>query len=74
MIYIVLLEDRHIDPDLFAFATRERAIAKAEELLAEFAWEGAEIERGQSEDPSWLWHARYSEEGGSVRVLRRELL
>jgi hypothetical protein len=75
-IYIVLLRDRHIDPKLYPYTTREAAVSTAEALLVEYAWVGAEIERGtwdEDDADGWIWSAQYSEEGDSITVMRCEL-
>lgn len=75
-IYIVLLRDRHIDPKLYPYTTQAAAISTAEALLVEYAWVGAEIERGvfdEDDADGWVWSAQYSEEGDSIGVIRAEL-
>jgi hypothetical protein len=75
-IYIVLVEDRHIDVDALPYTTQEVAIARAEKLLAQFARYPEDVERDLNAamvDDGWVWYARYSEEGDSISVIRREL-
>lgn len=75
-IYIVLVEDRHADVDALPYTTSEVAVARAEQLLAQFARHPEDVERDLNAamvDDGWVWNARYSEEGDSISVIRREL-
>lgn len=78
-IFIVITEDRHSDvevtpfahePDATDFAGREVALcARHPETIQP---EDYELNDAMVKD-GWLWYCRYSTEGDSVRVVRREL-
>ena len=44
MVYIVLLMDRHTDPELFVFASREAAEAQMATLVDEYEQDGYDTE------------------------------
>jgi hypothetical protein len=78
-VYIVIIEDRHADTDVEPFSSEELAILRAGELAASYMRDPVEpddIEYGLNEAmvrDGWVWYCRYSCEGDSVRVLRREM-
>lgn len=75
-IFIVITEDRHSDVEVtpFAheldatdFAGREVALCARHPEMIQHELNDAMVNDG------WLWYCRYSAEGDSVRVVRREL-
>lgn len=70
-IFVVMIEDRHTDPDAVLFSTAEAAIDYAREYAADNASPiGSVIELPVI---AWLYHARYTVEGDSVWVVEREV-
>jgi hypothetical protein len=69
-IYIVILQERHIDVDALPFSTAEAANAYARELAEFYA-------RGPSDIEEWgsgeLYHAGWGPEGDCVGVVKRTL-
>lgn len=69
-IYIVILQERHIDVDALPFSTRKAANDHAR-YLAEF------YARGPEDVEEWgtgeLYHAGWGPEGDCVGVVKREL-
>jgi hypothetical protein len=78
-IYIVITEDRHADTEVTPFTYEGDAIRFAEQEVADNARHPESIEAEDRElsdavkADGWLWYCRYSSEGDSVRVVRREL-
>jgi hypothetical protein len=78
-IYVVLIKDRHADPDVVPYAREKDAVARAEKDAAglmrhpEDPGVGIqELTEGMKKD-GWVWYCNCSCEDDSVRVLRREL-
>jgi hypothetical protein len=78
-IYLVITDDRHADPEVTPFADEAGALAFAEQEVERNARHPGSIELADRElndamrNDGWLWYCRYSTEGDSVRVVRREL-
>lgn len=78
-IHIVITEDRHADTEVTPFADPDEAIAFAAQEVRDYARhpEGIADEDRELNDAmradGWTWYCRYSSEGDSVRVVRREL-
>lgn len=70
-IYVVLINDRHVDLDVRLFTNKEAADAYAEAELDSFARHPDHIERYGDRDDDWS--ATWNEEGDYVRVTRREV-
>jgi hypothetical protein len=68
-IYIVILQERHIDVDALPFSTKEAANSYARELAEFYARGPGDIE----ESPGELYHAGWGPEGDCVGVVKREL-
>jgi len=70
-VYVVMIQDRHADPEPYVFSTAEAAIAYARQHALEYASSPDDVE----EEPvdGWLYHARYSGESDSVWVIEKEL-
>lgn len=68
-VYVVMINDRHSDPEPYVFSTAERAIAYAKAKALEYARDPGDVE----EEPidGWLYHARYSVEDDSLWVLAK---
>jgi hypothetical protein len=69
-IYIVILQERHIDVDALPFSTAEAANAYACELAEFYARGPGDIEGWGSGE---LYHAGWGPEGDCVGVVKREL-
>lgn len=78
-IFIVITDDRHCDTEVTPFAGRDKAVAFAEQEVSGNASHPELIEPEDREltggmiRAGWIWYCRYSVEGDSVRVVRREL-
>jgi hypothetical protein len=64
-VFVVILEDRHIDVSVEAFAREVDAIERAREIVAEYDYKPDEV---VDLIDGWLFHALLSCEGDSVRV------
>ena len=58
-VYIVVIEDRHTDVRVEAFATREAAVRRARAV---------QVAYGFDDPDGWPYYARLSNEGDCVRV------
>ena len=78
-IYIVITEDRHADTEVAPFTDQAAAIAHAGQQVEDCARHPEDIameDRGLNAAmiaDGWVWYCRYSGEGDSVRVVRRDL-
>lgn len=77
-IYLVIIEDRHIDVEVLPFTSLEAAIETAKTEVRALARHEEDIEWGEPMSEAaiadgWCWRVAYSCEGDSVRVIRREL-
>jgi hypothetical protein len=75
-VYIVIIEDRHSEPDAEPFSSQELAIMRAGQLVARYAAGPEDMEWGLTDSMirnGWVWYCRYSMEGDSIRVVRREM-
>lgn len=78
-VYVVIIEDRRADTDAEVFSSEEIAILRAGQLAASYTRDPVEpedIDWGLTASmirDRWVWYCRYSCEGDSVRVLRREI-
>ncbi|MBT7929473.1 hypothetical protein HN682_06125 [Candidatus Peregrinibacteria bacterium] len=72
-VYVTMLEDRHVDVDVFLFTTQIPALLKAQELLDKYN-RGGEIkaEKPDEEFASHIWY--YGSEGDLVRVMEKEVI
>jgi hypothetical protein len=70
-VYMLMIEDRHTDPDAQVFTTPAKAVAAAEAYLVDIDRPDVEVEENPPGD--WLFYARYSVEGDCVWIVEREL-
>ena len=70
-VYVLLINDRHADPEIQVFTTPEAAIAAAKAAVTEYARHSEDIEEKQIAD--WLYFATYSCENDYVRVTECEI-
>jgi hypothetical protein len=70
-VYLVILEDRHIDVRVEVFAKKVAAIARAEEIAEDYYY--YESEEKESANPKWLFQARLSGEGDFIHVESAEV-
>jgi hypothetical protein len=69
-VYVVMVSDRHCDPEAFLFSTAETAVDYARSVAAA----RGEPERIHEQPiDGWLFHATYSVEGDSVWVVEKQL-
>jgi hypothetical protein len=78
IVYVVLIEDRHADTDAQVFFTELEAITWARAKAKEYChheqdYEEVELNKWMKKD-DWLFFVRYSCEGDSVRVMKREYI
>jgi len=78
LVYVVMINDRHADPDVLVFSTKELAIEAAKNAVTECARHEEDIQWDYELNPSmirhgWIFYVPYSCEGDSVRVMEREL-
>lgn len=74
-LYVGVVKDRHMDPQLAVFSEQEEAIAWAEKQAADNSRSGR-IEPGLSPDmvrAGYIYYATYSVEGDSVWVEKKTL-
>lgn len=69
--YIVLLQDRHSDPDCEVYSDHERAIARARELARKYCRFPDDYD--EKEYPGYGLVITYSCESDSVTVLERTI-
>jgi hypothetical protein len=69
-VYLVILEDRHVDVQVEVYATAEAALDRAHDVVDEY---GFTPEEPDAEIPGWLFHATLSVEGDCVRVEEAEV-
>jgi hypothetical protein len=79
-VYLVILQDRHCDVQVWPYLDEADAIARAEAEVAEAEVESASglpVEAagltGAMRDDGWVWYAAYGSEGDHVRVIERKL-
>jgi hypothetical protein len=78
-VYVVIIEDRHVDTDVEVYSSQALAILRAGQLAMLYMRhpvEADDIDWGLNESMvrnGWMWYCRYSCEGDSVRVLHREI-
>ena len=70
-LYIVVVEDSHIDTEVSVFDTPDAAISFARQL-AKDSWDCEESYR-EFDTEGWLFHANYSFEDGCVWVAEKTL-
>jgi hypothetical protein len=68
-VYVLMIKDRHTDPDAEVFTTLAKAGAAAEAYLVGIP----DVEVDESPPGGWLFCARYSVEGDRVWVIEKEL-
>ncbi len=71
--YVVLLEDRHSDTNVYLFYNEEKAIEEARRIAKENSRNGEIEEEAISIADGWRYIARYSCEGDHTRVLKRTI-
>jgi len=72
-IYVVMVNDRHTDPEPYVFSTAERAIEYARQATQEYAHGPEDIDETLPPPAGWLYSASYSVEDDSVWVIEKEL-
>lgn len=71
IVYIAIVEDRHTDVEVYPFSIAEAAIYFARATAYQNARTPADVE--ETPIDGWLYHATYSVEGDSVRVVAKDL-
>lgn len=75
-VYVVINQDTHYDTEVDVFADASTALAHARETVQEALRHPEDLNEDLTEGmqrAGWLYHARYSPEGDTVRVMPREL-
>lgn len=76
-VYLVLVEDRHLDPDIRVYTTLNRALCEAQDAATFMTNYPDTIEYGEpvgeSDEDGCHWWIRVSEEGDYVTVLSRRV-
>ena len=76
MVYVVLVQDRHTDPEIEVFATEEAALAYAREQALDNAQDPESIEETEC-DPDdvdgWVLTINYGTGGDHVTVMKKEI-
>ena len=70
-VYVVILEDRHLDVDVELFTSRDKAIERAKVLVIEYNRHPEDIKDVIID--GWEYCCQYSCEGDFVRVIKRGL-
>ena len=73
-LYVVILEDRHVDVQVEVFSDKEKAVARCWELARQDNRYPEEIEEIEVDMEGWVLCLRYSCEGDSCRVFETELI
>jgi len=71
IVYVVVINDRHCDPQAYVWSTAALAISYAKKQAASLAHRPEDI--SEEEIDGWLWYATYGVEGDSVWVVERVL-
>ena len=71
-VYVVVVLDRHYDPDVKLFTNLEQALAVAQDSALEINEHYASYLE-QEDVEGWLFYANCSEEGDYVFVVEKEL-
>jgi hypothetical protein len=73
-VFLVIIEDRHTDVTVHPFSDAGVAIEEAKRVAEEYGRENDYYEEHDyGKDDGWLFFARYTGEGDSVRVVEAEL-
>lgn len=73
-LYVVMMVDRHVDPDCEVFVKKEDALARAREFIEQIAHHPEILEPPQDPPPGdWLFYQRYGEEDDRVWVVEKEV-
>jgi hypothetical protein len=72
MVYVVMMADRHADPEPEVFTDQDAAIAYARKFAEGGAHRPGDLEEHEP-PPGWLYYATYSSESDSVWVLTKKL-
>jgi len=69
-LFLVILEDRHTDVHVEAYSTKEAAIERFKEIVADYDFTPEEPDKPID---GWLAHATLSRDGDYIRVEEIEL-
>ena len=79
-IYVVMVEDRHVDTEAHLFSTAEKALDYARQVAADYDYPEEEAEADGDvmdvaalKDAGWLYYRALSPEGDCVWVLPKEV-
>lgn len=70
-VYVVMVNDRHTEPEPFLFSTVVAAIQFARDTAHEWAADPEDIE--ESDINGWHYHVTYSCEGDSIWVIEKSI-
>lgn len=76
-VYVVLIEDRHCDPEVHVFRKRKDAVDEAKALLADYARHVGDVRvtklNADMRSAGWVYRAQYSCEGDRITVIETVL-
>lgn len=75
-IYVVVINDRHVETEIEVFTDRTEAIAWAQEKVHDYAGYPEDIEESLNDamvESGWQYYASYSPEGDHAFVVEKEL-
>ena len=73
-IYIVIIEDKHIDTLVFPYSSAEKAIACARAFVKLMSTKsGVYEEHDYGKDNGWLYFGQYTDEGDNAHVVTSEM-
>jgi hypothetical protein len=64
-VYLIIIEDRHVDVEVEVYATAKAALDRARWIVARYDYTPEEPDE---EIAGWLYHATLSREGDCLRV------
>lgn len=74
LIYVMLIQDRHTDEEVYTFTSSEVAVSEARKKAKELCDFSEDYEEDDcSKDQSWLFSARYSCNDDSIKVITTTL-
>lgn len=75
-VYVMITEDRHADVDVAVFTDPDMAVAKARAEVQEYLRRPEDLDEtlnAAMTADGWIYYGRYSVEGDSIRVVKREV-
>ncbi len=72
IVYVVMIKDRHFDPEAHIFSTKDKALGYAKSYIKEQSRDEKDIEYMNEDglnETGWLFYAEYSCEGDAIWIL-----